>query len=248
MFKSRLQETEEKQATLRMSNFGTKCDRKLWYSVNIPEKAETLPPHARLKFLYGDIIEELILSLAEEAGHTVEGRQDTLELEGIVGHRDAIIDGMLVDVKSANSRSFSKFRKRYEDNLDDIWFSTYIDQLQLYLHASQSDERLRMKDVGAFLAVDKEMGHIVLQMVPRAKIDWKVQIERKKRMVEQRTPPPRAFNDEADGMSGNRKLCTYCSYCNFKSECWSGLRTFVASTGPKHLTVVKREPNMLEVK
>lgn len=231
---------------LRMSNFGTKCDRKLWYSVNMPEAAEPLLPYVRMRFLYGDIIEEVVLSLAAEAGHSVEGQQDELELFGVKGHRDAIIDGVLVDVKSANSRSFAKFKKPFEEIKDDIWFSSYVDQLQMYLEASQPE--LTVKGVGAFLAIDKEMGHMTLQMVRKEQIDWKEKIETKRKIVQEAKPPKREFSDEKDGESGNRKLPTYCSYCQYKNTCWKGLRTFVSSAGPKHLTVVAREPNLLEIK
>ena len=93
----------KKPGTLRLSNIGTECHRKLWFSIREPQAAEPLPRAARFKFLFGDILEELLLFLAEEAGHSVEGRQTTLSVNGVEGHRDAIIDGRLVDVKSAST-------------------------------------------------------------------------------------------------------------------------------------------------
>ena len=69
--------------SLRFSNLGTKCNRQLWYRINEPNKAEPLSPQVQFKFLYGDIIEELVLFLAKEAGHSITGQQDELELEGI---------------------------------------------------------------------------------------------------------------------------------------------------------------------
>lgn len=92
------------KGVLRGSRIGTSCGRKQWYDTNAPESAEDMDPHTLLKFLYGNILEEIILFLAEEAGHSVEKRQATVELDGIVGH-DAIIDGTLVDVKSASGRA-----------------------------------------------------------------------------------------------------------------------------------------------
>jgi hypothetical protein len=97
--------------TLRLSNIGTECWRKLWYSINTPERAEPLSPAARFKFLFGDILEELLLFLGKEAGHTVEGCQDELEINGLKGHRDSIIDGRLVDCKSASTFSFKKLKE-----------------------------------------------------------------------------------------------------------------------------------------
>lgn len=203
--------------------------------------------HTKLKFLYGDILEELILSLAQESGHSVTGQQDSLVLEGIVGHRDAVIDGVVIDVKSANGRSFKKYQKNFEEIRDDIWFAPYYTQVQMYLAASEQDSYVTVKNVTGFLAVDQEMGHVNLALVPKEKTDWKAKVEAKQKMLSQSTPPERAFKDEVDGMSGNKKLCTYCGYCQFNEACWPGLRTFISSTGPKYLTVVKREPAMKEV-
>lgn len=230
-----------------MSNCGTSCKRKLWYTVNKKQNAVGLLGHTRLKFLYGDLIEELVLMLAEEAGHRVEGRQDELSLYGILGHRDAVIDGVLIDVKSANGRSFLKYKKPADEIASDVWMRTYHTQLQMYLEASSNDVLVTSKNVAGFLAVDQEMGHVHLSLVPKIQKDWKRETDELKAMVEAKEPPPRAFSDEPDGMSGNRKLCTYCSYCQFNKECWPELRTFISSTGPKHLTVVKRVPSMKEV-
>lgn len=235
------------KSALRMSNFGTSCDRKLWYSVNKPEIQEDFLPHTRLKFIYGEIIEQLVLGLASEAGHKVEGQQDELEIDGVYGHRDAVIDGVTIDVKSANSRGFQKFNKPLDELENDVWFVSYIDQLQLYMEASQNDPLVTVKKAGGFLAFDQEMGHITLKLVTK-KEGYRDRVKHKKLMVNSATTPDRGYKDEPDGLSGNRKLCTFCSYCQFKKECWKGVRTFVASTGPKHLTIVKREPNMLEVK
>ena len=60
--------------TIRMSSIGQPCTRKFWYSINKPEASEELRASTKIKFLYGDILEELLLSLAEAAGHKVEGK------------------------------------------------------------------------------------------------------------------------------------------------------------------------------
>lgn len=235
---------EEREPTLRMSNMGKPCDRQLWYSINKPETAEPLLPHVYNKFIYGDMIEEWILFLAEVAGHKVEGRQDTLEINGIKGHRDAVIDGVLVDVKSASTFSFGKFKAGL--TLADDSFG-YITQLQSYLYASQDDPLVTVKDKAAFLVVDKTLGHITLDVHKRLDWDWPKLYQERIDMVESGELPPRRYSDEPEGKSGNRKLGFQCSYCNYKSECWPSLRTFLYARGPVHLTVVKREPNMKEV-
>lgn len=225
---------------LRPSNLGTPCDRKLWYSVNHPEKAEPLSSKVKFKFLYGDIIEALVLFLAKEAGHEVTGEQDKVSIGNVTGSRDAIIDGVLVDVKSANSRSFDKFRRNSIKSDDPFG---YITQLMFYLHASPDVPR---KDMAAFLAVDKELGDLALAKQPREEIDFEDLIRDKQQLLEGELPP-RGFDDEPDGKSGNRKLGVACRYCAFKQECWPELRTFLYSNGPRWLTKVTRVPDVDEI-
>lgn len=229
---------------LRMSALGTRCDRKLWYSVNTPDKAEELSPEVRFKFLYGDILEELVLFLAREAGHSVEGTQDTLEINGVNGHRDAIVDGVVVDVKSASSFSFKKFDNHLTSENDSFG---YLDQLGAYLYASKNDPLVTEKNAAAFIAVDKQLGHLTVDIQPDTGKNYDKLVDEKRNVVSQKSPPPRGFTDEPDGKSGNRKLCIECSYCSFKKECWPGLQTYFYSNGPRFLTNVARTPNVKEV-
>jgi len=224
-----------------MSNIGSKCDRKLWYTVNEPNKAEPLPPEVRFKFAFGHILEELVLFLAKEAGHSVEGTQDTLTIAGVKGHRDAVVDGVLVDVKSASSYSFKKFEDGLTSDKDSFG---YLDQLGAYLYASQDDPVVVHKDRAAFIAVDKTLGHITVDVQPNTYKNYDKVVAEKKAVITQKEPPPRAFSDEPDGKSGNRKLGTECSYCAFKNNCWSGLQTYIYSSGPRYLTRVVREPDV----
>jgi len=120
-------QSEDRPVGLRMSNIGSPCGRKLWYEVNQKEDAEPLRADTLLKFMFGDVVEELVLFLAEVAGHTVEGRQDTQVIAGIEGHRDAVIDGVTVDVKSANTYGFNKFKNHGLEGDDPFG---YQDQLQ----------------------------------------------------------------------------------------------------------------------
>jgi hypothetical protein len=234
---------EKNQAYLRPSNIGQPCDRKLWYSINTPDKAEPLSPTVKFKFLYGDIIEALVLFLAAEAGHKVEGCQETVEIAGVKGKRDAIIDGVLVDVKSANSRSFKKFEEHTLDK-DDAF--GYRKQLSFYLNASKKDERLTTKDRAAFLAVDKELGHLALDFHGSDE-DWEKIIEEKRDLLASPVPPERAFKAVPEGKSGNERLTVPCTYCAFKKICWPGLRTYIYSNGPMFLTHVERAPKVTEV-
>lgn len=232
------------RGTLRMSNIGQPCSRKLYYGINNPEESAPLGPEVKMKFLFGDIIEELILLLAELSGHKVEGRQDELEIEGIKGHRDAVIDGVSVDVKSASTQSFKKF-KFHELNKNDPF--GYIDQLQSYMEASKNDPIVTDKTRGAFLVLDKQLGHICLDVHNKSSfpyVDW---YQYKKELVDKPEPPAREFEPEADGASGNMKLGVNCSYCDYKKKCWPTLRTFLYSNRPVHLVKVTREPKVPEI-
>jgi len=256
---SRLTPEEEvrEKGSLRMSNLGQPCERKLWYECNVDAKQkEELQPNTYLKFLYGDLLEDFILSLAVAAGHKVEGEQDEMYIQGIKGHRDCVIDGILVDVKTASPYSYKKFKEhrlREEDPFG------YIQQLSSYLYASQDDPLVEDKTQAGFLAFDKVNGHLCLDMY-----DFTDELEGKEEFVKQRKEmvnggetPARGFEDEPVGYrrqgrflpTGNRKLSINCSYCDWKNTCWPEARTFLYASGPVYLTYVKegKEPKVPEV-
>jgi hypothetical protein len=239
-----------KPARVWFSNVGGPCTRKLWYKLHTPADAEPLGPGTRLKFLYGDIIEELVLTLARKAGHVVEHEQAHVEWNGITGRIDAVIDGMLVDVKSASSYSFKKFQGGLQR--DDDAFG-YLGQLAGYLLVARdlglvSDAN---RNRAAFLAVNKETGRLHLDVHKFSDQDlaqWSIDVQENKHEAEGDGTPIRAFDPVPEGKSGNLKLGVNCSYCDFKHSCWPGLRTFLYSNKPVFLTEVVREPNVFEVK
>jgi len=234
---------ERGRPTLRLSNIGKPCERELWYSINTPEWAEPLPPQARMKFLFGDILEELLLFLAKEAGHKVEGQQDEIEINGVKGHRDAIIDGRVVDVKSASSISYKKFA---EHKLPDDDPFGYMAQLGAYVSGSRDDPKVVEKDIGSFLVIDKTLGHVTLDTYAVPEVDYGLVVAQKRALLDGPVPP-RPYEDEPEGKSGNRGLGTKCSYCSFKHKCWPNLRTFIYANGPTFLTHVERLPKVPEV-
>lgn len=226
---------------LRLSQMGPKCPCALWHSIHKPELAEPMPPWAEIKFSLGHIVEALAISLAKAAGHEVTGEQDELVVDGIVGHRDCVIDGCVVDVKSASSRSFQKFKDgsiRYSDDFG------YLDQLDGYLVASLSDDLVRVKDRAYLLAIDKQLGHIALYEHHLRADHIRQRIADYKAIVALDRPPACTCETIPDGESGNIKLGVTASYNSFKHCCWPHLRTFLYSDGPRYLTkVVKRPKN-----
>lgn len=238
--------TEERKApTLRMSNLGQPCEAKLYRDVNYPDDAEKLTGQTLFKFLYGDLLELAVLWLAEEAGHSVEGEQDEVVINGVVGHRDAVVDGVTSDVKSASSYAFQKF-KFHKLEHDDAF--GYIDQLGAYVAAGRDDPLVKVKKQGAFIAVNKENGEIAVDLYSydTDPVKWEEKVEAKKKMLLLDRPPVRGFNPEPDGKGGNMKLGTNCSYCSHKWKCWPGLRGFAYAKGPVYLTKTVKLPEVHE--
>lgn len=227
-----------------MSNIGRPCTRQLYYEVNGHE-GEKFSSSTYMKFLFGDLCELLLLFLSEAAGHKVEGTQDEQEIEGIKGHRDAVIDGVVIDVKSASTYSFKKFE---EGTLADNDSFGYVDQIQSYLFAGQSDPVVTDKDQAGFLVIDKTLGHICLDLHPRNFIPYDKIYQHKKDLVNSEVLPERGFQPVPEGKSGNEKLPVNCSYCAFKFSCHPNLRAFAYSNGPVFLSKVLKEPQVQEIK
>ena len=240
----RLRETKKgpREFTLRMSNIG-KGARQLWYDKKYGRE-ETLSGPTLIKFMFGDIVEQLILFLAGHTPHKITFRQAEVSVSGVKGHIDADIDGVTVDVKSASAHAFKKFA---DGTLVDNDAFGYIEQIAGYSKARGTD--------GAFLAVDKVGGNLAYLPFTKEELDVfdvEGRIEYIKQAVDQPDPPARCYPDEKMGESGNRKLGVNCSYCSHKERCWSdanggiGLRTFLYSSGPVFLTKVAVEPKVYE--
>ena len=228
---------------LRLSAIG-KPDRQIWYDVNTEATEESLPPSTRIKFLYGYILEELLLLCAEVSGHTVEAQQKEVTVEGVRGHQDAIIDGVLVDCKSASGRSFDKF-SRHTLAADDPF--GYIAQISAYAQANGIDE-------AAFLVIDKSTGKICLTPVHSMEmINAGERVKFLKSIVDRNSIPNRCYDPVPDGRSGNYKLPVGCVYCRHKTLCWAdanqgkGLRTFKYSNGKRYLVQVAKTPDVEEI-
>jgi hypothetical protein len=243
----RLARADDERTTLRFSSLGRPA-RQLWYQEHRQELAERLSPATFYKFLYGDVIEQLLLFLAKEAGHDVQSEQLEIEVDGVKGHLDAVIDGVTVDVKSASPYSFTKFKDRSVFSDDPFG---YIGQISGYAGHVTPDTG------GAFLVADKVHGHITTMVVDPetvAQYELPKRIEHLKEVLAKDEPPPRCYEPVPEGKSGNMKLGVNCSYCPFKEECWKdanggrGLRKFIYYGGPVWLTHVAREPKVEEAK
>lgn len=230
--------------TLRLSKMGPCCPKALWHSVHTPELAEPFPPWAIIKFSYGHILEALVIALAKAAGHEVTGEQDELDVLGVKGHRDCVIDGAIVDVKSSAGFYFQKFKDKSIGTNDTFG---YLDQLDGYLVGSLDDDLVRVKDRAYLLAIDKHLGHLVLYEHRLRHEHIVERVRSYKDVVALDHPPACTCTVVPDGKSGNIRLDTKASYSAFKHVCFPNLRTFIYASGPVYLTKVVRTPDVPEI-
>jgi len=231
---------------LRMSNIG-KTDRYLWNHYNNVGPTEKIQSHTLVKFMYGHLIEEMLLLFVRLAGHTVTHEQAYAEVQGIKGSMDCKIDGVVTDVKSASTYGFKKFKDgslAFDDPFG------YIDQIKGYAR-SEGETKV------GWLAMDKANGHLTFlkydledeeaPAYPVLKKDIEERIIHIKEMVQKEEPPELCYETVPDGKSGNMKLAMGCSYCHFKHSCYPNLRAFAYSYGPRYLTEVVNEPKVQEI-
>jgi hypothetical protein len=232
-------------SALRLSKMGEHCPCQLWHSVHTPELAERPQPHALIKFTYGHILETLVIALAKAAGHEVTGEQDELILDGVKGHRDCVIDGCIVDVKSVNSLGFQKVKSGLVAT--DTFLRDYLDQLDGYTVASYEDPLVRVKDKAYIVFIDKVLGKLALYEHKVRPDSIRGRVASYKAIVALNEPPRCSCGVQPDGASGNIKLDTKASYNPYKYCCKPNLRTFLYADGPRYLTKVARKPDVIEV-
>jgi hypothetical protein len=237
------------------SELGHPCDRKTWYDFHYDPK--TMPPKegldgaTRIKFTYGDLIEAMIIPLIHVAGHKVEGVNKRVEWHvpdphhelkndwQVNGYIDVIVNGVVMDVKSMNGRSFDSW------SMNPTAADKFGYAYQLASYHVQEDG-----DDPQILAINKENGRVKTFSVPIP--DAQTRALRKALAVE--SPAAGLLRlAPVEHTKGNKKLCVTCSYCSYKAACWSGanggkgLRKFIYSNGPVWLTEVGNVPNVTEV-
>jgi hypothetical protein len=217
------------------------CPCQLWHSIHRPELAEPLPAEALIKFAYGHAIEEMALTFAKEAGHSVLGEQDELVVNGIKGHRDCVLDGYVVDVKSCSSRMFEKIKKKALSSDDTFG---YLDQLDGYMVGSFDDDLVRVKDVAYIFAIDKVSGRMTLYEHRLRKDSFLKRLEINKAVVQNHVPPMCTCKEVTHGESGNYTFDVKGSYNPFKRQCKPGGDYYLYHNGAVYLTRVRRPPRV----
>ena len=257
--------SEKRIPTLRMSVIG-KPDRQLWFDLNPEDNTQVVEledldlyepnPEKYLKFLFGDILEQLLMFLVKESGHKLTHDQEEVSCNGVTGHTDGVIDGVVIDFKTASNYSFEhKFRQgkllRGEDPFG------YIGQISGYHHELQKKYPDEInKDRAAWLTMNKETGQLNLLVADAVfdLIDAEQRVEEVKKIVSSPIPPVnKCYPDEEFGKSGNKVISKSCSFCPHKERCWSssndgkGLRKFQYSNGVVYFTDVVNTPRVEEI-
>jgi len=229
---------------LRMSNIG-RPTRRLWYDLNLEGATkERINGPTFIKFLYGHLLEVLLLFFVRLTGHVVEGEQKEVTVEGIKGHMDSVIDGEVIDVKTASGYAFKKFKDGTLAQNDSFG---YLSQLAGYEEAEQTNN-------GGFLVMNKETGELTV-FIPDDldKPNIVHRIKEVKQAMKKKTPPAYFYTPIAEGAAGNMKLPRDCNWCPHKFECHKdandgqGLRTFQYAKGLVYLTHVAKLPNVQEI-
>jgi hypothetical protein len=188
------------------------------------------------------MLEDFVLAVTEGAGHEVTSRQGraTLELDDgwkVTGKIDAVIDGVLVDVKSTTKYGEEKFKHGLVD--DPFGYALQLGGYAVALgHTS-----------AGFLTIQKELGHLGWYpiTVDKNKVISGAQAA-VKAVTSDITELPRLSPVPQSKTSKNMKLCTSCGYCPYKKQCWPEMRTFLYSNSVEHLVYVDTEPRVLELK
>tara|TARA_B100001029_G_C15052921_1_gene452119 strand:- start:551 stop:1465 length:915 start_codon:yes stop_codon:yes gene_type:complete len=229
--------------TLRMSNIG-RPNRQLWFDMKTEQQAQEIPPATFIKFLYGHMLEEVVLLLVKLAGHTVSDEQKNVKIKGIEGHMDCVIDGEVIDVKTASGYAFKKFKNG--TLAEDDTFG-YMSQLAGYEAGHGTSN-------GGFLAMNKENGELALYIPEELdKPNIETKIDTVKKSLKKQTPPELCYLPIPDGTSGNMKLPRGCFFCRHKVECHKdsnngkGLRVFKYAKGLTYLTQVVKQPKVEEI-
>jgi len=230
--------------TLRMSNIG-KPSRQLYYANKYADSSSTVDASTSIKFLYGHLLEEVLIFLVKLSGHTVTDQQKEVVVSGVKGHMDCKIDGEVIDIKTASGFAFKKFKNgklREDDPFG------YLSQLAGYEEAEGTEN-------GGFLVINKESGELVLlQPEELDKPNVESLIGKLMKLVfNLGNPPEKCYAPVPSGIKGNMKLPRGCFYCSFKIECHKdvndgeGLRMFKYAKGIEYLTKVKTVPKVEEI-
>ena len=204
-----------------------------------------------MRFLFGDLIEAVAMLVMKASGIKVIAEQSPCELildgEAIKGTLDVILDedgGLKVwDIKSASPYSFDyKFQKGYDTIKDDDAFG-YIMQGHLYGDSKNLP-------FGGWIVINKSTGEWAVVPAPEDQTEERKQLILKAnetvRLIKSGKfkipfkPEWETYRNKGETVRTKNKLMPKpCSFCDYKSHCWSK-----ATYQPKITSRAKSPPNV----
>ena len=190
---------------------------------------ETPSYQSKMKFIFGDLIEALAITILKSSGVKIDEFQKKVShkfgKDKINGTYDAKILGKVWDIKSASPYSFKyKFAEGFDAILKDDIFG-YVSQGYLYSKAEDVD-------FGGWIAIDKSSGEWAVVETPinddkHAK-EALEKAERNFKALNNDEPFKRQYEDIEETfngkVTGNRVLGKECSFCSYKKSCWEGIQ------------------------
>lgn len=189
----------------------------------------------RMRFVYGDVAEAILILVLKSAGINVEAEFMPVELNiggiNLKGTYDVLIDGEVWDIKSTSAYAFNKFEtfSNLEQN-DDFG---YIAQGILYGEAAKTN-------FAGWIAFNKNNGEFRLLETPKGyqydilvektltEVDEKIRyINNAKQEISTHQPIKREFDLEEEKYrkkyTGNKYLPFACSWCAQKYNCYDNI-------------------------
>jgi hypothetical protein len=222
-------EEREKEFRPRMSSIGKPlCQLQMEKSGAV---AETPPYNAKMRFIFGDLIEALAVAILKSSGVKIDDFQKKVKYvlgkDEIKGTYDVKIMDKIWDIKSASPYSFQyKFGEAggFDAMLKDDPFG-YVSQG--YLYAGADD-----KDFGGWIAINKSTGEwsVVETPINDSHHKQKALDQAKENLHALNTNAPfkRKFEDVEEFFNrkstGNRVLAKECTFCAYKKPCWKNLQ------------------------
>ena len=226
-FKKHFTEERDKKFKPRMSSIGKPlCQLQMEKS---GVETETPSYQSKMKFLFGDLIDALAITILKSSGVKIDEFQKkvshTFGKDKINGTYYAKILGKIWDIKSASPYSFKyKFAEGFDAILKDDIFG-YVSQGYLYSKAEDVD-------FGGWIAIDKSSGEWAVVETPinddkHAK-EALEKAERNLKALNNDEPFKRQYEDIEETFNGkatgNRVLGKECSFCPYKKSCWEGIQ------------------------
>ena len=224
-FKKQFTDTRENKFRIRMSSIGRPlCQLQMEKS---GAEAEPMPYNAKMRNLFGDLIEASAVAIMKAAGIRIEDLQKEVKLklgkQTIKGTYDVKIQNKIWDIKSASPYSFD--HKFGEDGGFDAILKQdtfgYVSQGYLYSNAEKTD-------FGGWIAINKSTGEWSIAETPLSDAKYfkdAIELAQKNmEALESNAPFKRLFKDEEEFFNkkatGNRTLGLECRFCAYKKPCW----------------------------